>query len=81
MKYVGYIAAILTTFSFLPQALQVIRTKNTTGINLTMYTMFVVGVACWTIYGISLRDIALTAANTVTGLFASIVLVYKLRYR
>jgi MtN3 and saliva related transmembrane protein len=81
MKYVGYLAAILTTFSFLPQALQVIRTKDTSGINLTMYSMFVAGVACWTIYGISLGDIALIAANAVTGMFASVVLVYKLRYR
>lgn len=81
MKYVGYLAAILTTFSFLPQALQVIRTKDTSGINLTMYSMFVAGVACWTIYGISLGDIALITANAVTGMFASVVLVYKLRYR
>lgn len=81
MKYVGYLAAILTTFSFLPQALQVIRTKNTSGINLTMYSMFVAGVICWTIYGISIKDIALIAANSVTVVFASIVLVYKLRYR
>jgi uncharacterized protein with PQ loop repeat len=44
----------LTTFSFLPQALQVIKTKDTRGINLTMYVMFVVGVFCWTIYGICL---------------------------
>lgn len=81
MKYVGYVAAILTTFSFLPQAMQVIRTKNTTGINLTMYSMFVVGVVCWMAYGIYLKDFALIAANTVTGIFASIVLMYKLRYR
>jgi MtN3 and saliva related transmembrane protein len=81
MNYVGYIAAFLTTFSFLPQALQVIRTKDTKGINLTMYFMFVVGVACWTAYGILLKDLAIIAANSVTFLFSSIVLAYKLRYR
>ncbi len=81
MNYVGYLAAILTTFSFLPQALQVIRTKDTRGINLTMYSMFVAGVACWTLYGIYLGDMALIVANAVTGTFSSIVLVYKLRYR
>jgi MtN3 and saliva related transmembrane protein len=81
MNYVGYVAAFLTTFSFLPQALQVIRTKDTKGINLTMYSMFVVGVICWTLYGISLGDYAIIAANAVTGMFASVVLAYKLRYR
>ena len=41
---IGTIAAILTTLSFLPQAYQVIKTKDTSGISLGMYTMFVLGV-------------------------------------
>jgi len=40
---IGNIAAVLTTVSFLPQVIQVIRTKNTEGISLRMYTMFVLG--------------------------------------
>jgi MtN3 and saliva related transmembrane protein len=46
-----------------------------------MYSMFVTGVLCWTLYGIYLKDFALIAANTVTLVFSSIVLVYKLRYK
>ena len=41
---IGTIAAILTTLSFLPQAYQVIKTKDTSSISLGMYTMFVIGV-------------------------------------
>jgi MtN3 and saliva related transmembrane protein len=81
MNMIGYIAAALTTFSFLPQALQVIKTKDTSSINLTMYLMFVVGVFCWTAYGIYKKDAALIASNTVTAVFSSIVLAYKLRYK
>ncbi len=81
MNMIGYIAAALTTFSFLPQALQVIKTKDTSSINLTMYLMFVVGVFCWTAYGIYKLDAALIASNTVTAVFSSIVLAYKLRYK
>lgn len=44
---IGTIAAILTTLSFLPQAYQVIKTKDTSGISLGMYTMFVLGVFLW----------------------------------
>lgn len=81
MNIIGYLAAALTTFSFLPQAVQVIKTKDTRGINLTMYVMFVVGVFCWTIYGIYLKDVAIILANAVTLLFSSVVLGYKWRYR
>lgn len=81
MNMIGYVAAALTTFSFLPQAWQVIQTKDTRSINLTMYMMFVIGVFCWTAYGIYKQDAALIASNTVTAVFSSIVLAYKLRYK
>ena len=48
---IGTIAAFLTTLSFLPQAYQVIKTKDTSGISLGMYTMFVIGVFLWIIHG------------------------------
>ena len=34
MEYIGYIAAVLTTVSFLPQVIHTIRVKDTTGISL-----------------------------------------------
>lgn len=39
---IGFIAAVLTTLSFVPQAWQIIKTKDTSGISLGMYAMFVV---------------------------------------
>lgn len=43
---IGTIAAILTTASFLPQAIKVIKTKDTKGISLIMYLMNVTGIFC-----------------------------------
>ena len=77
----GYSAAILTTISFIPQALQTIRTKNTQGVSLVMYILFSIGVFCWLVYGIANKDIPLLAANGVTLCFALIILFYKIRYR
>ena len=42
---IGSIAAILTTFAFLPQVFKVIKTKDTESIALGMYLMQVVGIA------------------------------------
>ena len=78
---IGTIAAILTTLSFVPQAMQVIKTKDTSGISLGMYTMFVAGVLLWVIHGINIQDMALIGANIITFVFAAIILVYKIKYK
>ena len=43
ISLIGYLAASLTTLSFLPQAIKVIATRNTQGISGLMYVMFVCG--------------------------------------
>lgn len=75
----GYIGAFLTTISFLPQAIQTIKTRDTSGISLAMYAMFVVGVVFWLIYGILLNNITIIVANIVTLSLAGIVLVIKMQ--
>lgn len=74
----GTIAAILTTASFLPQAIKTIKTKDTEGISTVMYSMFVVGVFLWIIYGIQLRDMPIIVANVITFVLASIILGFKI---
>ena len=78
---IGTIAAFLTTLSFLPQAYQVIKTKDTSGISLGMYTMFIIGVFLWIIHGWNIQDYNLVGANAITFIFASIILIYKIKYK
>ncbi len=78
---IGYIAASLTTLSFLPQALHTFRTRDVSGISLGMYSMFTVGVALWLVYGVLLWAWPLMVANAVTLALALAILLMKLRYR
>ncbi len=77
----GYIAASLTTLSFLPQAVHTFRTRDVSGISLGMYALFTVGVALWLVYGLLLAAWPLIVANAVTLALALAILVMKLRYR
>ncbi len=77
---IGYLAAGLTTLSFLPQALHTFRTRDVSGISLGMYSMFATGVALWLVYGLLLDAWPLIAANSVTLALALAILVMKLRY-
>lgn len=78
---IGYLAAFLTTISFLPQVIQIIKTKDTKSISLLMYLMFIGGISLWLIYGFSICDIPVIIANATTLFLACIVLFYKIRYK
>jgi MtN3 and saliva related transmembrane protein len=77
----GLMAACLTTISFIPQAIKTIKTKNTSGISLSMYTVFTIGTFLWLVYGLFEKDVPVASANAVTLIFASIILAYKIRYK
>ena len=76
--YLGYLAATLTTASFLPQAILTIKTKDTQSLSLTMYTLFTLGVFCWLVYGIYIADKAIIFSNSITFLLAASILVFKI---
>jgi MtN3 and saliva related transmembrane protein len=74
----GYCAAALTTGSFVPQALQTLRTRDVSGISLSMYSLFTVGVATWLVYGLFLGEWPIVVANAVTLVLALTILVTKI---
>jgi MtN3 and saliva related transmembrane protein len=71
---IGYLAAFLTTFSFLPQAIKTIKTRCTKGISTLMYTLFTIGIFFWLVYGVLVEDKIIIAANVITFIFACIIL-------
>jgi MtN3 and saliva related transmembrane protein len=74
----GYLAATLTTASFVPQALMTVRTRNVSGISLGMYSAFTLGVALWLVYGWRLGEWPIVVANALTLALAATILVTKL---
>jgi MtN3 and saliva related transmembrane protein len=79
--WIGTVAAILTTASFVPQVVHTLRTKDVSGISLSMYSAFVIGVALWLVYGLLLDAWPIVIANAITVSLASCILAMKLRYR
>ncbi|MGJ8559269.1 MAG: SemiSWEET transporter [Litorimonas sp.] len=77
----GYIAASLTTLSFLPQAIASVRSGRTDGLSLPMYAMFSAGVALWLAYGLAVQSWPVILANLVTLGFALVILALIIRNR
>ncbi len=75
---IGYMAAVLTTSSFLPQAIMTIKTKDTESLSLGMYSAFTSGVLLWLIYGIYIEDKAIVCANSITLVLSASILSVKI---
>lgn len=77
---IGYGAACLTTLSFVPQTWKTFRTRDVSGISLSMYSLFTVGVTGWLVYGVLMGSWPIIVANAVTLSLSCAVLVMKLRF-
>lgn len=76
---IGFFAACLTTISFIPQAILVVRTGNTQGVSLLMYALFTLGVSGWLTYGVLTGALPIIMSNSVTLCLALTILALKVR--
>jgi len=81
IELMGILAGTMTTISFVPQVIQIIKTKNVDGISLIMYIVFTFGVLLWTLYGVARTQVSVIIANGITFLLALIILGMKLRLK
>ena len=77
---IGMTGAVLTTVCWLPQAIKLIRSRETRAISLAGTVVFTVGIAFWLAYGIALRDWPLIASNAVTLALMVVIVALKLRH-
>ena len=77
---IGGSGAMLTTLCWLPQALKVIREKETRALSLPATGTFTLGVGLWLIYGLAIDDWPLIGSNAVTLALMVPILAMKLRY-
>ena len=79
VQALGFLAASLTTFAFIPQVVYCWKTRDTRSISLGMYACFCTGVLLWLIYGLLVEQWPVVFANAVTLALASSILFLKIR--
>jgi MtN3 and saliva related transmembrane protein len=78
--WVSAAAAILTTAAFVPQALHIIRHRETKAISLVMYVAFASGVALWLLFGYFIDNWAIMISNAITLALTLAIIGMKIRY-
>ncbi len=81
INVIGIVAGTLTTIAFVPQLIQVVKTKSTKDISLIMFIVFSMGVSCWLVYGILIYSWPVIIANAIVFVLALVILSYKIRYK
>jgi MtN3 and saliva related transmembrane protein len=76
----GMAAATLTSACWVPQAIRILRTRDTRAISLITQTAFAGGTALWLSYGFMIDSKPVIAANTVTLILALSILILKIRF-
>jgi MtN3 and saliva related transmembrane protein len=77
---IGTTAAVLTTVCWLPQAVKIIRDKDTRAISLIATVALTIGIAFWLAYGVARLDGPMIGANVITLTLMLVILALKLRY-
>jgi MtN3 and saliva related transmembrane protein len=80
VEAVGASGAILTTVCWVPQAVKIIRERDTRAISLVGTALCVLGILLWLIYGLALADGPLIGSSVVTFAMTSIILALKIRH-
>jgi MtN3 and saliva related transmembrane protein len=80
IPWIGAIGAVLTTICWLPQAIRLVRHKDTRAISLTTNLTFGIGLIFWLIYGIAIVDWPRIASNAVSVVLTSVIVALKLRH-
>jgi len=81
INYLGYLAAILTTSAFIPQAIKSAKTRSTKDISEHMYYLIMVGSLCWALYGFLSSQYSILIANLIIFILTTLTvyLIHKHR--
>jgi MtN3 and saliva related transmembrane protein len=80
VQWFGALGAVLTTICWLPQAVHLVRSRDTKAISLITNLTFCIGLVFWLVYGIALGDWPLIGSNVVSILLTAVIIAMKLRH-
>ncbi len=78
-EIIGSLAAILTTASYVPQLIKVLKHRHTKSISLCMYAILTCGIATWFAYGVMINSPSIIWANGLTFVMSLTILITKIR--
>lgn len=80
VEIIGFLAALLTAGSFVPQVVKIVRTRDTSGVSKRTYFISSAASALWVIYGVAISSLSIILCNATIGLLAIAIIALKWRW-
>jgi MtN3 and saliva related transmembrane protein len=80
IKILGLAAGTITSITFLPQVIQIWKTKSAKDLSLQMLLLLILGVSMWLTYGILVKDTAIIYTNSMVLTMSLIMLYFKFKF-
>ncbi|MEM4056491.1 MAG: SemiSWEET transporter [Thermoplasmatales archaeon] len=77
---IGLVAGTLTTSSFIPQAVKIYLKKKADEISATMFSVILMGMILWILYGYMINSTPVIIANSISGVLCLTILILKFHY-
>ncbi len=77
----GYAGALIGIITFIPQAYDIWKTKNTKSISLLSFVLLSLGAIFWIIYALLTNSIPVLAVNIVLITLGVYIILMKLKYK
>jgi len=76
----GYLAGLITAFTFLPQVVKTWKTKSAKDVSLAMFVIALTNQILWLAFGILREDPVIIITNAVMLLMTGLMISLKLKY-
>jgi len=81
IQILGLTAGTITSFTFLPQVIQIWKTKSAKDLSIVMLLLLIVGVSMWLSYGILIKDAAIIYTNSMVLAMSLVMLFFKFKFK
>ncbi len=78
---IGIVAGTCTTIAATPQLIKIYKTKDVADLSTGMFSVLVLGLLLWTIYGIMKPDWPIIVTNFIACVLNAIILFNILKFR
>jgi len=79
VEAIGAAGAVLTTLCWVPQAVKIVRERDTRSISLPGTMLCTLGLLLWLVYGLAIVDGPLIGSSVVTFALMTVILALKIR--
>ena len=80
LDVLGLTAGTLTTISFMPQMLRILKRRSAEDLSYGALAFFILGISLWVWYGVALRSLPILLTNAVTLALNCTILVLKISH-